>query len=138
MKRGDKTCNYLVQILFLVWFSVWFFSPRKGLMDGDCCCGFYPDIASSSSAFCFFVSLIFLFYLFVSLLSDISFASYTTKTFGTHSLSPVTPQIIPVPIFIDVNIVCAIQGLSSLLNLIQAVTSMAEILLVVLMKRQEA
>lgn len=115
------------------------FSPRKCLMDRrGLLLWFSSKYSTQISAFCFFVYLIFLSYLFVSLLSYTSFVSYTIKTFSTHSLPPVSPQIIHFLVFIDVHIVCAIQGLSCTLNLIQAVMSMAEILLVVLTERQEA
>lgn len=50
---------------------------------------------------------------------DIASSSFRTKSFSTP-LPPVTPQIIPLPVSVNMNIVCDVQGLSSTLNLIQS------------------
>lgn len=92
--------------------SIPFFSPRECLM---------PDVQARIVAVVFtqichparqlFASLFITF--------DISSSSFRTKSFRIPSLPPVTPQIIPLPVSVDVNIVCDVQGLSSMLNLIQ-------------------
>lgn len=91
--------------------SIPFFLPRECLM---------PDIETG------IVAVVFtqichpahqLFTLFITF--DISSSSFRTKSFRTP-LPPVTPQIIPLPVWVNVNIVCDVQGLSSTLNLIQS------------------
>lgn len=92
--------------------SIPFFSPRKCLM---------PDIQTGMVAVVFTQICHLARQLFASLFIafDISSSSFRTESFRTPSLLPVTLRIILPPVLMDVNIVCDVQGLSSMLNLIQ-------------------
>lgn len=74
MKRGHKTCNSLVQVPFRPVFShlesVWW-------TDGDCCCGFHPNIAPRSQ---FFATLfIWYFFLICLFLCNLVFLLHLTQ-----------------------------------------------------------
>ena len=107
LKTGDKICNYLVPIPFQS-----LFSHLECLM---------PDIQTGIVAVGFTQICHPAHQLFASLFITfaVSSSSFMIKSFRTPSLPPVTPQIIPLPVSVDGNIVCDVQGLSSTLNLIR-------------------
>lgn len=98
-----------MQLLGLSSISIPFFSPRDCLM---------PDTQTEIVAVVFTQIRHPAHQLFPSLFITfgISCSSFSSKSFRGPSLPPVTPQVIPPPVSVDVNVACSAQGLCSTLN----------------------
>ena len=109
--------------------SIPFFSPRVSdawHTDRDCCCGFHPNMSPSSSAFCFFVYHFCCFFLIFhdQIFQDSFFATCHSSNHSSSSLGR-WEYCLRCP-----------RALLHIKPYPNRVTSMAENLLVALMKRQ--